>query len=203
VFWVANQSGDFGHGRGDGIAGEMGGFHPADISRGFIGWKSFREGTLERLHGYMHVGKLMFFDWKLTVYLNAQAKVISQRASDYFSFLTNLPGNFFFKHHDGKLPEAGQKTLSFFPVDEIPAILLDQSDGPNLFSDFFQGAFFSLNFQARPGAKTLDRALRASRMFRDTDQSAQVHQRLVESRGLPGGNEFPDGVFQHLFLAGR
>ena len=84
----------------------------------------------------------MFFGGKLGSYLYPYPKAVSQRALDYFSFSANLSGNIFFEHHDGKLPEAGQKTLAFFPVDEIPSILLNQSDGPNLFLNSSHGAFF-------------------------------------------------------------
>ena len=157
---------------------------------------------MERFHDDIHVRKLMFFGGKLSFYINPYPKAVSQRASDYFSFLASLPGNLFFEHHDGKLPEAGQKALAFFPVDEIPSILLNQSDGPNFLPNFSQGAFFPLVFHARPGAKGLDRALRASRLFRDTDPSAQVHQRLVKIGSSAGGNEFPDGVFHTSFSGG-
>ena len=157
---------------------------------------------MEGFHGDVHVSKLMFFGGKLGFYLYPYPKAISQRISDYFSFLADPPGNLFFEHHDGKLPEAGQKALAFFSVDEIPAILLDQSDGPDLAFHFSRWPFFPALFHSLPAAESFDRALRASRLGGDANHGAQVHQRLVEIRGSPGGNEFLDGVFQPLFLAG-
>jgi len=155
---------------------------------------------MEGFHGDIHMSELMLFDRKLIFYLNMQAKMISQRVSDYFSFPANLPGGFFFKHHHGKLPEVGQKALSFLPVHEIPAIPLDQSDGPNLSLHLSRWAFSWMLFNPLPGAEFFNRALRTSRLAGNADQSAQVHQRLVEIRCSPRGNELLDGVFQPLLL---
>jgi hypothetical protein len=60
------------------------------------------------------------------------------------------------------------------------AILLNQSDLPNFFSDCFHLSLPPLTFPSPRSAESSDRAFWASRPGRDTDQGSQVHHGLIE-----------------------